>query len=86
MGIHRRSRIDKGKACCKDKRGYELYGNPTASGNRYGYFNDDSTMEAPVTWKQEEVDALKTATYGDYQVSGSVDAFTYTDKLSGKRF
>lgn len=46
--------------------------------------NDDSTMEAPVTWKQEEVDALKTATYGDYQVSGSVDAFTYTDKLSGK--
>lgn len=48
--------------------------------------NDDSTMEAPVTWKQEEVDALKTATYGDYQVSGSVDAFTYTDKLSGKRF
>lgn len=37
-----------------------------------------------MTWKQEEVDALKTATYGDYQVSGSVDAFTYTDKLSGK--
>lgn len=46
--------------------------------------NDDSTMEASVTWDVAQTAALKTATYGDYTVNGIVDEFSYVDKSSGQ--
>lgn len=40
--------------------------------------NDGTVINAPVTWDAAQVEALKTADFGDYTVNGTVGAFSYT--------
>lgn len=42
--------------------------------------NDGRVITAGVTWNADEVAALKTADFGEYTVSGSVNAFSYETK------
>ena len=41
------------------------------------HLSDGKTISVPAVWNQEEVEALKTAAFGEYRISGKTGAFTY---------
>ncbi len=41
-------------------------------------YNDRSTAQVAVTWKQSEVDAIKTAAVGTYNITGTVEGYSGT--------
>ena len=43
------------------------------------HLSDDRTISVPVTWDANQVEALKTASFGEYRVTGKTNAFTYED-------
>ncbi len=47
------------------------------------HLSDGKTIAVPVTWNQQEVEALKTAAFGEYKISGKTKAFTYEDTNTG---
>ncbi len=42
--------------------------------------NNGETVQAAVTWKAEDIEMLKTADFGEYTISGSVNEFSYQDE------
>ena len=47
------------------------------------HLSDGKTISVPAVWNQEEVEALKTAAFGEYRISGKTGAFTYDDTNTG---
>lgn len=47
------------------------------------HLSDGKTISVPAVWNQEEVEALKTASFGEYRISGKTGAFTYDDTNTG---
>ena len=47
------------------------------------HLSDGKTIPVPAVWNQEEVEALKTASFGEYRISGKTGAFTYDDTNTG---
>lgn len=45
--------------------------------------SDGTTKSVPVTWDAKQVEALKTAPFGEYRISGKTGAFTYKDTNTG---
>ncbi len=45
--------------------------------------NDGTAIDVPVTWNAAQVAKLKTASFGEYTVDGSVGAFSYTNAGDG---
>lgn len=43
-------------------------------------FNDGTVKNVKVVWNEKEVEALKTADFGEYTVNGSLSAFSYETK------
>lgn len=47
------------------------------------HLSDGKTISVPAIWNQQEVEALKTADFGEYRISGKTGTFTYDDTNTG---
>lgn len=47
------------------------------------HLSNDRAISVPVTWDAKQVEALKTAPFGEYRISGNTNTFTYEDTNTG---